>query len=92
MNERELDCIKNVLSERECRAVKKLLEEVNDKSLSEDSVGFYLEEIKKTLKIISHRKNMLANALRVLEKHLECGKRDGLEFEENIKGSLLLNP
>ena len=91
MSKRESDSINDVLNDREYQAVTKLLEEINDKSMSEKNIGSYIKEIKQTLKTISHRKNMLAQALNVLEKYTESGKRDdSLEFEEHIKGSRLL--
>lgn len=91
MNEKNLAHIKNVLSDHEYQAVTALIEEVNDKHLSEDSVGSYIKEIKSTLNIISSRKEMLINALDVLERYLECGERGDFEFEESIKGSQLLD-
>ena len=91
MNKRELDCIKDILNEREYQAVTKLIEEVNDKSISEDSVISYIKEIKNTLNIISHRKNMLTCALNALEQYVESGERGSSEFEESIKGSQLLD-
>ena len=93
MNKRESDSINDVLNEREYKAVTKLLEEINDKSMSEKNIDSYIKEIKQTLKTISHRKNMLTQALDVLEKYMESGKRDdSVDLEENIKGSRLLNP
>ena len=93
MNKRESDSIKDVLNEREYKAVTKLLEEINDKSMSEKSIGSYVKEIKQTLETISHRKNMLTQALDVLEKYIKSGKRDdSVDLEENIKGTRLLNP
>ena len=91
MNKRELNNIKDILNEREHRAVTKLIEEVNDKSINEDSVISYIKEIKKTLNIISHRKNMLAYALNALEQYAKSGERGDSGFEESIKGSQLLN-
>ena len=91
MNKRELNYIGNILSDRECQAVTALIKEVNDKHLSEDNVGSYIKEIKNTLNIISSRKNMLVNALGVLERYLECGERGDFEFEESIKESQLLD-
>ena len=91
-SKRILDGIKSVLSEREYQAVTKLIEEVNDKSLTESSVDFYIKEIKKTLNTITYRKNMMTCALNALEQYVESGDRSRLEFEENIKNSRLLNP
>ncbi|MDE0151171.1 MAG: hypothetical protein OXK80_01570 [Bdellovibrionales bacterium] len=91
MNERTQDCIKDILSDRECRAVTKLIEEVNEKKISADSVGLYIQEIKNTLNTISHRKEMLTHALYVLEKYVDQGQRGNFEFEESIKGSQLLD-
>ena len=91
MNKRESDCIKDILNKREYQAVTALIEEVNDKSINEDNVGSYIKEIKKTLSIISYRKDMLAHALHALAKHVECGERGDFEFEESIKGSQLLD-
>ena len=91
MDKRALDCIRDVLKEREYQAVTKLLEEINDKSISEDSVGSYVKEIQQTLKTISCRKDMLTYALKALERYIESGQRDNIEFEESIKGSKLLN-
>ena len=91
MSKKELDHIKDVLKEREFQAVTKLLEEINDKTLNEDTVGFYITEIKKTLNIISHRKAMLTQALNALEQYVETGDRSSVEFEEHIKGSRLLD-
>ena len=91
MHKRALDCIRDVLKEREYQAVTKLIEEVNDKSINEDSVGFYVTEIQQTLKTISCRKDMLTYALKALEQYIESGNRSAVEFEENIKGSKLLN-
>lgn len=90
MNEKTQNCIKDIFSDREYQAVTKLIEEVNEKKISADSVGSYIQEIKNTLNTISHRKEMLTHALYVLEKYIEQGKRDGFEFEESIKGSQLL--
>ena len=89
MNNRKSDCIRDVLKPHEYQAIHTLIEEVNNKKLSEDSVGAYTQEIKQTLKIISHRKDMLTHALHVLEKYLECGNRGDFRFEESIKGSRL---
>ena len=92
MNKRESDSIKDVLTEREYQAVTKLLEEINDKNISEKNIGSYVREIRQTLKTISHRKNMLMQALNVLEKYTESGKRDSnSQFEESITGSQLLS-
>ena len=91
MDKRALDCIRDVLKEHEYKAVTKLIEEVNDRSISEDSVGSYVKEIQQTLKIISCRKDMLTYALNALEQYIESGQRDDIEFEESIRGSKLLN-
>ena len=92
MSKRELDSINDVLKDREYRAVTKLLEEINDKSMSEKNIASYIKEIKQTLKTISHRKNMLTHTLNVLENYAESGQRNSnFEFEESIEGSRLLN-
>ena len=89
MHKRELDCIKDILSKPEYQVVTKLIEEVNNKNLQQDSVGFYVQEIKKTLNIISHRKNMMTCALNALERYIESGEK--ISFEKSIKGSRLLD-
>lgn len=90
MSARESDSIEKVLSPREKQAVTALIEEVNNKNMSAGQVGVYVKDIESTLNIISHRKEMLVNALSVLKNYIEKGERGGFEFEKNIKGSRLL--
>jgi len=91
MNKKELDSIRAILTDREYQAVTKLIEEVSGRNISQDNVGSYITEIKNTLNTISYRKDMLTNALNALERYLECGKRDDIQFEESIRGSQLLD-